>query len=91
MEAVRRLFQIARKRRRARNDVEQNVPLRSEHHQWAEPDIGVQIEIDDPGDEGGKSDISGKRREELRERLQLFGQRRAQTDPYADRNPDQCG
>ena len=64
--------------RRAGNDVEQDVPLRAEDHQRAQPDIGIEAVGHDHHDRDRKQQIRRKRGEKLRDRLHQIGDARAQ-------------
>ena len=75
----------------AGDDVEEDVPLRAQDHERAEPDLGSETEADDQDHGQREQEIRGKGREELRNRLDLFRQLGAQPDPDADRHPnDRC-
>src|SRR3974390_3574964 len=53
----------------ARHDVEQDVPLRAEDHQRAEPDIRIEVQGDDGRHRDRKEHVRREGGEELRDRL----------------------
>src|SRR5260221_6714896 len=90
-EIVGGVSEIAGQRGGARDDIEENVPLRAEDHQRADPDLDIEVEAQDQHDGNRKEQIGGKRREKLNDRLGAIGNRRPEPDPHADRDPDQRG
>ena len=72
----------------AGNDIEQNVPLRAEDHQRAEPNIRIEFPGDDDRHEDREQKISRKGGQELRYGLNQICSARPRADPNADRHPD---
>ena len=68
-EVARRLLQVAGERRRAGDDVEQDVPLRAEDHQRRQPDVRAAGEADDQHDEDREEEVGREGGQELRQRL----------------------
>ena len=85
------LAQVGREGAGAGDDVEQDVPLRAQHHQRAEPDVGIEAPGDDDHDRHGEQHVGREGRQELRHRLHARGRPRTQPDPDADRHPDDAG
>jgi hypothetical protein len=88
-EILARIAQIRRNGRGADDHVEENVPLRAEDHQRAEPDVRRELQQHHHGHDDRKEQIRRKGGEELRDRLHDAGHARPQSDPYADRYPYQ--
>ena len=83
-----RFAQIVGEGGRAGDHVEDDIPLRAEHDQQAEPDVRIEMEGQNEADRGAEQQIDRKGGEKLRERLNAFGDARPQADPDADRHPD---
>ena len=69
--------------------IEDDVPLRAEDDERAQPDIGIELEAHDAHHGEGKEDVGGKGSEELGQGLNTLGDAWAQADPDADGNPEQ--
>src|SRR5450631_2086180 len=82
-------LEIARESGCACDDVEQDVPLRAEHHQRTQPDVGTQVVTHDDDYKDRKHQVGGKGGQELGHRLQRFGKPWPLSYPHSDRNPDQ--
>src|SRR4029078_5297031 len=57
MEAAGGFAQIGRKGARARDHVAQDVPLRAQDHQRAQPDVWIELEADNGDDKDGEGEI----------------------------------
>src|SRR5262249_19512482 len=73
------------------DDVEQDIPLGAENDQRTEPNVRVQVEMDNGHDEYRKQQIGGKSGEKLRQGLDLLRQAWPQTHLDAYRDPNQRG
>ncbi len=63
----------------------------AQHHQWAQPDVGIELERHDRDHGNGEQDVCRKRRQELRDRLHPLRRPWPEPNPDADRHPDQAG
>jgi thiamine biosynthesis lipoprotein len=89
-EHARRLAQIGGDRAGAGDDVEQDVPLRAEDHQRAQPDIRIELKGHDQRHHNRKQQVRREGGEELRHRLESLGPYWPEPDPHACGHPDQA-
>ena len=71
------------------NHVKQDVPLRTQHHQGREPNIGVEVKAHNKNNKCGKQQVGRESRQKLRQRLDFFSQLGAQPNQHAHRHPYQ--
>ena len=90
-EVVHRFAQVRRDRHRARDRVEQDVPLRAERHQHDAAPVQADAGRDQERGEEREQEVRGEAREDLHDRLRVAGQAGRHADLHADRHPDQRG
>src|SRR5258708_11681611 len=88
-EIVGGVSEVAGQRGGARDDIEENVPLRAEDHQRADPDLDIEVEAQDQHDGNRKEQIGGESPEGKAERPGAGGKRPPRAQSTAHGEPEQ--